>query len=154
MKIQPVGNNVLCVLSHFRLSVTPWTVARQVPLSMGFSRQEYWSGLPCLPSRDLPSSGIKPGLPHCWQIFFYHLNHQGSPRILEWVAYSFSRGNLPNPGIKLGSPALQANSLPAELPGMPVGNNALGQQSRGHDLPEHHQLGSQRLTTSAENQER
>ena len=70
MKIQPVGNNVLCVLSRFRLSVTPWTAARQVPLSMGFSRQEYWSGLPCLPSRDLPNSGIEPRLPHCWQIFF------------------------------------------------------------------------------------
>ena len=34
-------------LSHVRLSETPWTVARQVPLSMGFSRQEYWSGLSC-----------------------------------------------------------------------------------------------------------
>ena len=43
-----------CLLSHFshvRLFVTPWTVARQAPLSMGFSRQEYWSGLPCPPSR-------------------------------------------------------------------------------------------------------
>ena len=41
-----------CVLSHFshvQLFVTPWTVARQAPLSMGFSRQEYWSGLPCPP---------------------------------------------------------------------------------------------------------
>ena len=35
-----------CVLSHVQLFVTPWTVACQVPLSMGFSRQEYWSGLP------------------------------------------------------------------------------------------------------------
>ena len=40
-------------------SVTPWTVARQAPLSMGFSRQEYWSGLPCPPPRDLPDSGIE-----------------------------------------------------------------------------------------------
>ena len=40
--------------------VTPWTVARQVPLSMGFSRQEYWSGLPCPSPRDLPDSGIEP----------------------------------------------------------------------------------------------
>ena len=38
-----------CVLSHVRLFVTPWTVARQAPLSMGFSRQEYWSGLPFPP---------------------------------------------------------------------------------------------------------
>ena len=40
--------------------VTPWTVAHQAPLSMGFSRQEYWSGLPCLPLGDLPDPGIKP----------------------------------------------------------------------------------------------
>ena len=39
---------------------TPWTVARQAPLSMGFSRQEYWSGLPCPPSGDLPDPGIEP----------------------------------------------------------------------------------------------
>ena len=57
-------------LSRIRLSATQWTVARQAPLSMGFSRQEYWSGLP------FPSSGC-----------------------------------LPNPGIKLGSPTLQADSL-------------------------------------------
>ena len=40
--------------------MTPWTVARQAPLSMGFSRQEYWSGLPFPPSGDLPDPGIKP----------------------------------------------------------------------------------------------
>ena len=56
--------------------VTPWTVAPQAPLSMGFSRQEYWSGLP------FPSPG-----------------------------------DLPNPGIKPESPALQAESLLAELQG-------------------------------------
>ena len=39
---------------------TPWTVARQAPLSMGFSRQEYWSGLPCPPPGDLPDPGIEP----------------------------------------------------------------------------------------------
>ena len=41
-------------------SVTPWTVARQAPLSMGFSRQEYWSGLPCPPPGDLLNPGIEP----------------------------------------------------------------------------------------------
>ena len=40
--------------------MTLWTVACQAPLSMGFSRQEYWSGLPCLPPGDLPNLGIKP----------------------------------------------------------------------------------------------
>ena len=39
----------VCVLSHVQLCVTPWTAACQAPLSMGFSRQEYWSGLPCPP---------------------------------------------------------------------------------------------------------
>ena len=53
------------MLSHFRrvqLSVTPWTIARQAPLSMGFSRQEYWSGWPCPPPGDLPNPGFEPGL--------------------------------------------------------------------------------------------
>ena len=62
-----------------------------------------------------PTQGSNPDLPHCRWIL-YHLSHQGSPRILEWVAYPFSR-ELPNSGIKLGSPALQVDSLPAELPG-------------------------------------
>ena len=57
-------------------SVTPWTVARQAPLSMRFYRQESWSELPCPPT-----------------------------------------GDLPNPGIKPRSPALQADSLPPEPPG-------------------------------------
>ena len=63
--------------------VTPWTVARQAPLSMGFSQQEYSTGLP------FPTPG-----------------------------------DLPNPGIKSGSPALQADSLPTEAPGKPVYTSA------------------------------
>ena len=47
-------------LSHVQLFATPWTIAHQAPLSMGFSRQEYWSGLPCSPPGDLPNPGIKP----------------------------------------------------------------------------------------------
>ena len=46
-------------LSHVRLFATPWTIARQAPLSMGFSRQEYWSGLPFPTPGDLPNSGIE-----------------------------------------------------------------------------------------------
>ena len=46
-------------LSRVRLLMTPWTAARQAPLSMGFPRQEDWSGLPFLPPGDLPSPGIK-----------------------------------------------------------------------------------------------
>ena len=41
------------------LFVTPWAIAHQAPLSMEFSRQEYWSGLPCPPPGDLPDPGIK-----------------------------------------------------------------------------------------------
>ena len=56
------------LLSHVRLFATPWTVACQAPLSMGFSRREYWSGLPFSSPGDLPDPGIGPhivGLPHC-----------------------------------------------------------------------------------------
>ena len=61
--------SVASVMSDF---VTPWTVAHQTPLTMGFSRQEYWSGLPCPPSGDLPDQGIEPVSPalqailYCW----------------------------------------------------------------------------------------
>ena len=50
-------------LSHVQLFVTPWTVAHQPPLSMGFPRQEYWSGLPFPLPRDLPNPEIKPASP-------------------------------------------------------------------------------------------
>ena len=50
----------VCMLSHVRLFVTPWTAARQAPLSTKFSRQEYWSGLPFPPSGDLPDPGTEP----------------------------------------------------------------------------------------------
>ena len=65
-------------LSCVQLFATPWTVTYQAPWSMGFSRQEYWSGLPFL-----------------------------------------SPGDLPNPGIEPGSPALQTDALPSEPPGKP-----------------------------------
>ena len=50
----------VCVFSHVQLFATPWTVAHQVPLSMGFSRQEYWSGLPFPTPGDLPDPGMEP----------------------------------------------------------------------------------------------
>ena len=52
-----------CLLSHVRLCVTPWTIAHQAPLSVEFSRQEYWSGLPFPSPGDLPDPGIEPGSP-------------------------------------------------------------------------------------------
>ena len=48
------------LLSHIQLSVTPWTVVLQIPLSLGFSRQEYWSELPSPSPSDLPDPGIEP----------------------------------------------------------------------------------------------
>ena len=71
-----VIHSLFLSLSQVPLFLTPWTVAYQAPSSMGFSRQEYWSGLP------FPSPG-----------------------------------DLPDPGIKLGSPALQADALTSEPPG-------------------------------------
>ena len=53
----------MCILSHFscvQLFATLWAVACQAPLSMGFPRQENWSGLPYLPPGDLPNPGIEP----------------------------------------------------------------------------------------------
>ena len=52
-------------LSRVRLFATPWTVAYQAPPSMGFSRQEYESGLPFPSPGDLPNPGFEPGLPLC-----------------------------------------------------------------------------------------
>ena len=65
--------------THVRLFATPWTVVPQVPLSMGFSRQEDWGGLPCPPPGDLLKRWMEPA-----------------------------------------SPALQADSLPTEPPGMAI----------------------------------
>ena len=59
-------NGCACVLSHssrVRLFATLWTVARQGPLSMGFSRQEYWSKLPYFPPGDLPDLRMEPASP-------------------------------------------------------------------------------------------
>ena len=61
------------LFSHYVVSnsfATPWTVAHQAPLSMGFPRQEYWSGLPFPSPRDLPDSGIKPTSPALADGFF------------------------------------------------------------------------------------
>ena len=48
---------------HFQLFATPWTIAHQAPLSVGFSRQEHWSGLPFPPPGDSPNRGIEPIYP-------------------------------------------------------------------------------------------
>ena len=76
-------------LSHVLLFVTLWIVASQAPLSMGIlqaRRQECHALLQWI----FPTQGSNPSLPHCRWIL-YHLNHQGNPRILEWVAYPSPR---------------------------------------------------------------
>ena len=63
---QTTGNNKHYVcesLSHVQLFANPWAVARQAPLPMEFSRQEYWSGLPFPSPADLPHPGIEPKSP-------------------------------------------------------------------------------------------
>ena len=54
------------MLSHVKLFATPWTVAHQDPLSLGFSRQKYWTGLPCPPPGDPPNPGIEPAPNHAF----------------------------------------------------------------------------------------
>ena len=62
-KLFPAPSHLLlcacCYFSHVWLFVTPRTIAHQAPLCKGFSRQEYWSGLPCPPPGDLPNLGVK-----------------------------------------------------------------------------------------------
>ena len=65
-----------------------------------------------------PTQGSNPGLPHCRQII-YQLSHQRSPRILEWVAYPFSRGSSQTRN-RTGISYIAVDSLPAELPRKPL----------------------------------
>ena len=78
----PMALTMLCsVSSVMSNSVTPWTVSRQAPLSMGFSQQEYWNWLPCPPPRDHLHPGIEPKFPvslHCRWILI-SLSHWESP---------------------------------------------------------------------------
>ena len=76
---------LLLLLSRFsrvRLCATPQTAAHQAPPSMGFSRQEYWSGVPLPSPGDLPDPDIEPGSPTLRQTL-YPLSHQGSPTVMH-----------------------------------------------------------------------
>ena len=77
------------LLSRARLFATPWTVVYQASPSMGFSSQEYWSGLPFPSPGDLPSQGIKPMSLH-WQVDSLPLSHQGSPLIYSSMYMSIT----------------------------------------------------------------
>ena len=125
------------MLSHFsyvQLFVTLGTITHQAPLSMGFSRQEYRSGLPCPPPGDLPKPGIEPRssvLQVYYYYFFYQLSYQGSPLTSYPRKFCFDiflpKKN--NPGIKPMSLCLlhwQADSLPLVPLGKPSAVNLSG----------------------------
>ena len=108
--------------------MTPCTVTLQAPLSMGFSRQEYWSGLPFPPPGDLPNSGIKPR--SCvLQVDSLLSEPPGKPKNTGMGSQPLpSPGDLPNPGIEPRSPALQGVSLLVKPPGKPK-NTGMGSLS-------------------------
>ena len=86
------------MLSRVRLFVTPWAVARQAPLAMGFSRQEYWSELPFPPPGDIPDPGIEPMYPALAGGFFT-TEPPGKPNLWKSPKYSglthqLSRGTI------------------------------------------------------------
>ena len=74
-------------LSHVQIFATLWTVACQAPLSMLFSRQEYWSKLPVSPPGDIPNPGIEPTSPvfPALQVDSLSLSHLGSPFTFQKV---------------------------------------------------------------------
>ena len=78
----------MCVLksaSCIQLFTNPWTVAGQAPLSTGFFRQDYWSGLPFLPPEDLPNPGLNSCVLHLlhWWECSLPLSHVGSPMYVQ-----------------------------------------------------------------------
>ena len=74
-----------CMLSHIRIFATPWTVACQAPLSMGYPRQEYWSGLPFPSPGDPPDAGIEPRS-SALQADSFPLRHQGNPKTFPGIS--------------------------------------------------------------------
>ena len=96
----------------------PWTVARQSSSVYGDSPGKN-TGVGChaLLQGIFPTQGSNPDLPHCRQIL-YQLSHQGSPRILEWIAYPFAKGSS-WPRNRTRISCIAGASLPAELPEKP-----------------------------------
>ena len=86
-----LGNICVWELSHVQLFVTPWTVANQALLSMGFPRQEYWNGLSFLQGM-FPAQGLNLLLLH-WQVDSLPLHHLGNPfqeHLAQYIVASFS----------------------------------------------------------------
>ena len=88
-----IGGNGGLVAQSCLILCNPWSVGCQAPLSMGFFRQEYWSGLPFTSPGDLPDPGIKPRSP-AWQGDSLPLSHQGSPKhISSCILFSLTPGD-------------------------------------------------------------
>ena len=90
-------------LSHVQLFVTPWTVDPQAPLSVGFSRQEYWSRLPFPPPGDLSNPGIEPMSP-AFAGEFFTIEPPGKPHIIIKHLSKFTEHTTPqvNPHVDCG----------------------------------------------------
>ena len=122
-------------LSHVRLFASPWTITCQAPPSMGFSWQEYWSGVP-LPSPFMAEYysylcvlvvQLCPTLSTLWTVAHQAPLSMGFVWQEYWSGLPFPPpGSLPDPGIEPGSPAFQADTLTSEPPGKP------------HDQPRQH----------------
>ena len=111
------NKHVLCLVAQSCLTLCdPMDHSPPGSCPWGFSRQEYWSGLPCLPSGDLPNPRIEPRSP-AFQVDFFIIR---ATREVQKYTPIPSPGDLPNSRIELGSPVLQADSLPAEPPGKPT----------------------------------
>ena len=107
---------ILCaVLSCVKLFATPWTVARQAPLSMGILQARILEWFAISSSRG----SFQPGDRTALHVDSLPFEPPGKPMNTGVGSLSFLRGNLPYPGIKLGSPAFQVDSLTAELSGKP-----------------------------------
>ena len=91
------------MLSHVQLFANPWVVVCQTLLSMGFSRQEYWSGLPCPPPGNLPIPGIKPRSP-ALQVNFLPSEPPGKPKNTGVGSLCLFQGIFPTQGSNLGLP--------------------------------------------------
>ena len=79
-----MGSVVIQSLCHVQSFFTPWTIAQQDPLSMGFPRQEYWSGSPFPSPGNLPNPGIKPASPALAGRFFT-TEPRGKPQRMRWL---------------------------------------------------------------------
>ena len=106
---------VLCLVAQSCPTLCdPMECSHKAPLSMGFSRQEYWSGLPCPSPADLPNPGIKPRSPTL-EAESLPSEPPGKPKNTGVGSLSFLQGNFPTQELNQGL-LLQADSLPAELP--------------------------------------